>query len=378
MKQGQVKSSAPVGGQIEEVETKKLDLDPQNPRLSRKEEGSSQPELIAIMLERFKVEQLAESFLATGYVPLDPLLVVRDGKRCIVVEGNRRVAALKLLLDPGLAPPNRQATWSAFSKRLPEGTRSKIKRVSVLVFPSREDPQLSAYVGFRHVTGPLKWPALEKASYIAYLIGLGWPYKAIAERLSSTPRQIERNYIAYQVAQQAVAEGLQGAEQMEDLFGVLLRALQAQGVGEFLGITYPNDPKKSETPIPNSRKKELGEFVKWTFGVKDQLERVLRDSRDLTKWGKILQSKEALGYLRRSERPTFGQAWLRSGGESETLVETLRSAADRLQDAVPLVRAHKNESDVKSAVDRIAEFFAQILTHFPDTASARGLALLDK
>src|SRR5437588_5813091 len=86
-------------------------LDPHNPRLSQAEEGQSQPSLLQTMLTRFKLEELAESIVATGYVPFDPLIAFRDGSDIYILEGNRRIAALKLLLDPSLAPDKSRARW---------------------------------------------------------------------------------------------------------------------------------------------------------------------------------------------------------------------------------------------------------------------------
>jgi len=87
----------------EEADPLSLELDPRNPRLALAEEGSSQARLLEIMLDRFKVEELAESILSSGYNTFDPLVGWKDGATIKILEGNRRVAAIKCLLDPELA-----------------------------------------------------------------------------------------------------------------------------------------------------------------------------------------------------------------------------------------------------------------------------------
>ncbi len=370
-------ATAPIGGTIEQVSALDLELDPFNPRLSRREEGRPQNELLAVMIRQFKIDEIAESIIAAGYVPIDPLLGVREGGRIRVVEGNRRVAAIQLLLNPELAPAHDRPSWQLLSNRLSSAFRTQIGRLAIRVYDSRKDPEVASYIGFRHVRGPLRWPALEKAGYIAYLIQLKWTYTSVAERLGATPRQIEKHYVAFQVAHQAVDLELPGADSLESLFGVLLRALQSPGVQDFLGIEYPNDPIQSRVPVKKSRLRNFRDFVAWTFGVESGPERVLRDSRDLTKWGVILSSQEAVAYLRRADKPRFQQAWLRSGGEDETLTESLRSAADRLQESVALVAAHKQDKSIKQAVDRVTAFFVQIIPSFPESRRKYGVRLSD-
>src|SRR5437762_13789624 len=81
-----------------------INLDAYNPRLAANEEGRSQPELLRIMAERFKLEELADSIIASGYRPFDPLIGATEDGQVVVLEGNRRIAAIKLLLNPEGAP----------------------------------------------------------------------------------------------------------------------------------------------------------------------------------------------------------------------------------------------------------------------------------
>ena len=97
------------------------------------------------------------------------------------------------------------------------------------------------------------------------------------------------------MVRQAEASKLAGSQYIK--FGVLMRALQTRGVSEFLGITYPNDPKKSKTPIPRRKTTPFAQFISWAFGT-EQTESVLGDSRNLSKFGQILSSPEAIRYLR--------------------------------------------------------------------------------
>lgn len=343
-------------------------LDPKNPRLRRDEENSDQSRLIEIMVTRFKVEELAESILASGYLPFDPMIAYRGDDQVFVREGNRRLASIKLLLDPDLAPPRQQSKWRELHERLSPDTRAQIERLDVTVYDDIDDIELTSYIGFRHVTGVLQWPPLEKASFIALMIDHGMDYRAIAERLGSYPRHVERHFIAHQIVQQAVEGDVPGFQNLEGSFGILLRALQAPGVTDFIGVTYPGDPQASRTPVPTARWENFKDFIRWTFGA-DEAPRVLPDSRKLTEWGEILRSPEAVRYLRLTAEPRYERAWFNSGGQTESVRENLWSAAYRLEEAVPLVVQLRDDQEAQQAVEQCVLFLSQIVNYFPSAAA---------
>ena len=355
----------PAAFTLERASPLDIDLDPQNPRLASYERGAAQDQLLQLMISRFKLEELAESIISAGYLPFDPLIAWRHEGRIVVLEGNRRVAALKLLLNPEVAPERFRDTWRALRGRLSQADLTAIGQVEARVYEDRDNPDVSAYVGFRHVTGVLKWPALEKAGFIARLVDQNWTYEEIAEELGSYPRHVERHFVGYRLVEQAREDQLPGATAVESKFGVLMRALQSPGILNFLGITFPGDPHQSLRPVPNDNIERLRDFLLWTFGT-DERAAVVRDSRQLSDWGRILQSPEALAYLRRTPRPDFDRAWSRSGGQAESVSESLLSAADNLEQVVPLVSELTGDNGVRAGVRQCTRFLAQILVHFPD------------
>ena len=359
---------------VEYADAQELSLDPRNPRLRRDERGASQERLLEVMISRFKVEELADSIVTSGFIELDPIIACLEDDLRVVLEGNRRLAALKLLLNPALAPSRSRTTWEKLSNRLSADERKRLARIKVLMYPDRSEGAVRAYIGFRHVTGVLQWPPLEKAAYIADLLEVeGWSYKEIAERLGSYPKHVERHYVAHQIVRQALEEAVDGAERLQRAFGVLMRALQAGGVREFLDVTFPNDPASSKKPVPTASVCNLRLFVRWTFGTRD-IPPIVQDSRQLTKWGRILSAKEATSYLTRAASPRFERAWFLSGGEAESVSDSLYRAADHLEESVPLVSELADHSDVEAAVHRCARFLHQILRYFPHVAKQHSAA----
>ena len=353
-------------------------LDPNNPRLPPGERGKSQTRLIQLMLERFDIAEIAESICSAGFLPLDPFIGYEEHGTTYILEGNRRLATIKLLLDPSLVPDEFRRTWSAFNARLRPEDRQEMAQIDVRVYQDRRDVNVLSYIGYRHVNGVMSWEAEEKAAFIAQLIeddGIKWTYADVAAKLGSKPNYVEKLYVAHRLIEQAKEEKVPGHDRMRKQFGVLTRALQSPGVTKFLEIGFPGDPTKSQRPS-NGNDRNLEDFVRWTFGT-DSAKPVLEDSRDLTKWGQALSSTESVRYLRAAKDPRFDRAFAKSGGPKEGLIDALMSAGDYLEEAVPLVRQHKQDTEVKNAVARCTDYLYQILLSFPDLAKDQGLELHD-
>jgi len=213
------------------------------------------------------------------------------------------------------------------------------------------------------VSGVLEWPAEEKARFIVEMVDRHrWTYDEIAERIGSYAKHVERHYIASRVIQQAQTLKIEGADRIT--FGVLLRALQAKGIPEFLGIKFPGSAKKSRTPVPDNRRANLDFFVATTFGTETKVP-VLPESRDLTKWGRILSSRDAVAYLRNATHPKFERAWLKSGGKQQSVAEMLEAAADNLEDAIPLLPDLKKDTKISESLERCARRLLQAARDFP-------------
>ena len=80
--------------QIKHLSVASLHLDAKNPRLGRWASGSSPRDLIQLLFEHDKAIEVAQSIAARGYFPNEPLLAIHEDGRYVVVEGNRRLAAL--------------------------------------------------------------------------------------------------------------------------------------------------------------------------------------------------------------------------------------------------------------------------------------------
>ena len=100
---------SPPPQEIKWAPVESLEFDPENPRLPASVDRSDPSAVLRWMLEDASTLELMGSIGAQGYFAGEPLLTVRRNGSWIVVEGNRRVAAVKLLLHPEEAPSRRRA-----------------------------------------------------------------------------------------------------------------------------------------------------------------------------------------------------------------------------------------------------------------------------
>src|SRR5690349_14610294 len=99
--------------EIVDRKTKDLHFDHANPRLAEYGITSKTPEdeILTTLWQVMDVAELVQSIAASGFFNHEPLMVVREKNNDrvmedVVVEGNRRLAAVKVLLNHDLAKKN--------------------------------------------------------------------------------------------------------------------------------------------------------------------------------------------------------------------------------------------------------------------------------
>ena len=78
-------------------------LDHRNTRIPTAHQTDDQRALLHELVKHEDVATLAKSIAKLGLFPNERMVVMREGRRYVVLEGNRRLAAIKLLLTPELA-----------------------------------------------------------------------------------------------------------------------------------------------------------------------------------------------------------------------------------------------------------------------------------
>ena len=79
-----------------------LSFDPKNPRLPEFEltDDSTESEIIQVLWDAMDVRELVLSIGASGFFSHEPLIVDRENGKNVVIEGNRRLAAVRMPTSP--------------------------------------------------------------------------------------------------------------------------------------------------------------------------------------------------------------------------------------------------------------------------------------
>jgi len=165
-----------------------LHLDAKNPRLGRESTARAPREIIQYLFENDKAMEVAESIATRGYFPNEPLLAVKEDGRLVVVEGNRRLAALKALREPGLLEGSLERKVERLARRIVDA--SMIARVPVTIATSRKatDRQIAG----RHIGSPvLAWRAENRASFILDKLAEGYDNESLRDELGFSLSDIQ-------------------------------------------------------------------------------------------------------------------------------------------------------------------------------------------
>ncbi|MBF0152471.1 MAG: ParB N-terminal domain-containing protein [Magnetococcales bacterium] len=311
------------------MDVKNLDFDRENPRLVEFEIGdkTTDKEILKHLWEVMDVEELVQSIAASGYFPHEPLIVARGIKgRHVVIEGNRRLAAVRLLRTPEL----REKGWN-----IPNLTQEKSDALCQVpvILSTREEAW--PYLGVKHINGPARWSSYAKARYIAHVHGtFGVALEQIASQIGDKFGTVQKLYQAMMVIEQAEREGVfnrEDAFRSRLPFSHLQTALGYKGYSEFLALRSQNE--ETNTPVPPERINHLGELCRWLFGSRKEKIPPLIESQnpDLRNLDTILKHREALAAIRQGV--SLNQCLELTRPASAVLEESLLAAKRELQRA---------------------------------------------
>lgn len=140
--------------------TADLRLDPANVRIQMPVDAP-QADIIQDLFQNEDVLSMAKEIATVGFLTHELPIVIREGEQWIVAEGNRRVAALKALLNPNLVPGSRAALANLNPS---DELLEHIRHIQVMVAPDRD--QVNQVVANLHTRNPRRpWRPLRQAEF---------------------------------------------------------------------------------------------------------------------------------------------------------------------------------------------------------------------
>lgn len=276
-----------------------LEFDKQNPRLPTRLRNAGRKKIFKYLAQKTAIENLMASIGENGFFPGEAIVVVRlKGDKYTVIEGNRRLAALRLLRDPTLAG-NMPGVRAA-------AERAKFKPVKAPAYVADKREDTLQYLGFRHISGAQRWEPLAKARYLKSLFDHtdGEPderCRSVAREIGSVGPTVRRNLdalAAYRVMESEDFYCIEGVSEETFQFGTFYTATGNFGIAEFVGIRRDD---AWTHPIANPGAIERGnleELARYMFKRDADRNTLLGESRNISKLGAVLSSPAALDGIR--------------------------------------------------------------------------------
>ena len=318
-------------------------LDVRNPR-NPDETFESEDEVINYLVDHADIDELVQSILNSGWLDYEPLIVLAEDN--VVLEGNRRLVALRILADPELrARLNYSLETEPDDHALPTAVR--ICRVS-----SRSAAR--DYIGFKHINGPFKWDALAKAKYATEWFEDGDDIRHISRRIGDGHNTVVRLVNGWRVLRQSLENGFQLKETTKKSFPFshLYTGLSRPSVRRYLGLSVeemsavlPVNPV-SECKLPNLRT-----FMSWLYGQRNETALIRSQNPDLNRLVEVMGNENARLMLEanRDLDIAYGQVEDKNLRFSQTLMNTIRQA----EDTISLVGSYDGRQDLMSAGDNL-------------------------
>lgn len=334
-----------------EVDIVNLHLDPLNPRLPERLRGANDKDVLNWMLSDATLIDLMASIAENGFFPGEPIIAIAEGKTYVVIEGNRRLAAIKLLNNPHLATISPKSVQSLAEEAQEKNNIPK----KVWVYVVSERQEVENYLGFRHVTGVKQWPVISKARYLNHLYqqkeNTSYEvYKELAREIGSKAPYVRRLLIGYKAFELIQSRKYYNIPDLDeenfDLSLITDAITMHSALSSFMGVDM-----ESDAPFENVDQDRLREVTFWLYEKLSNGKTRIGDNRNLRVLNKVMQNIEAREAFIKGEK-NLKEASELTDITDENIRLYLTKALQNLTEAQKIV--HRSSSPNKSDRD-IAE-----------------------
>lgn len=279
-----------------ECEIGNLFLDPNNPRfwsekpqkqvLDHKIPDENVQARAFANIERHGIKELSESMLRNGFLTLDRIVVREiDGHqgKYVVVEGNRRLAALKTLRsnieDETVAEEN-------VSEEQLQLILQDTNTIEVLEYKGDSQGDISWILqGIRHISGIKQWEPAQRAKLVSDQIDqYDMGFKEAGQQFGLSSKAVGRLYRTYKALEQMRSDEDFQSKAENQYFTLFEESIKSKDVRKWLGWDENHLKFKDED--------NLHQFYSWIVPDEDNEEkRRIHDPRQIKKLGVLISSK---------------------------------------------------------------------------------------
>lgn len=332
---------------IENLSPHQLSLDRKNPRFGLHVAEDEQAAL-AILAEKGNLKELWDSIAERGYEPFEPLVATWEDGNLVVLEGNRRLAAVKSLLA------REEIESEALRKKIPHISPSKLetcKSIPVIIVKDRSEA--AGYIGFKHVNGPTRWSSLAKAKFgVDFYESIGGGIdpqqrmQSLSKQLGDSRGLIIRLLVAYKIVRQAISSGIFDSLEIDSEeieFSHLYTMINNPESRAFIGLSRAplSENLIIDDPIPASHIANLTELLSFLYGKKSVIK---AQGTDRPRLQRVLASEDGLRELRATGSLSMAEAV--AGIATEDWLKDLAKIAGLMQ---------KSTSEVAMVIDELED-----------------------
>ena len=267
-----------------------LRLDRQNPRLAQYDLSAvnTEEEITTFIYDHLAGKTMAASIAAAGYFAQNPLTVAHEDGDTVVLDGNRRVAAVRFLINTR-------------NSELPAYVRESLQQLPAHV-TDRESHWRHALN--THIQPLLNWSTYARAHFIQQLHqGRAISPEQITAQVFSRQSEPAYYFESMQLLEQAEATQPFHRDRVHNHFSItwLHLALKEDKIREFIGLT--RTPLFKENPVPVEKGENLSELLGWLYGTAHSHPNIIHNhAKDMSDLSMVLAHPKALEQLRQTRQ----------------------------------------------------------------------------
>lgn len=228
-----------------ELSVERIYLDPNNPRFWDKSNTRECPDrriadekiqaAVASKIRSHGIKELRDSILRNGFLSLDRIVVRRilNTENYVIVEGNRRFAALSMLREE-------IESDTVGEDEISEDDLEKLyhdtEALEVLVYRGDETHDISWLLqGIRHISGIRAWSPAQRARLVAEQVdNKGMRFRAAGQTFGLTAQAVGRLYRSYKALEQMKTDDEFSGKALNEYFTLFEEAIRNRTVRDWL------------------------------------------------------------------------------------------------------------------------------------------------
>lgn len=290
----------------------------------------------------FDVSELRDTIRALGFLPMDRIVVRKwkgesDPPKYVVIEGNRRVTALKWLIN----------LHDIGKETFDEAQLSNLTELEALLLDENLAPESANLIlpGLRHVSGIKEWGPYQKAKAVFALRETGLSAQESAQSLGLSTRAANSAYRCYIALENMKSDEEFGEFTDPRMYSYFEEVFKRPSVKNWLA--WSDEASRFENTD------RLHEFYGWMIPPRDddEGEHKLPEARSVRVLSEIIEDESALNVLRAPDGSLTRALARYEVDHPEDWYPKITAATGALQSLTPKILREMDEATLEALIE---------------------------